>query len=107
MCEMCEKVFLEKASLSRHVRVKHEMVRFKCEMCEKAFFEKRQLNNHKLNEHDGIVWPCSLCPYKGNKPKSLHEHTKNVHSNDNRKHNCPQCAKMFTRKSRLSAHIRR
>ena len=46
-CEKCDKTFLEKARLQRHIKRMHDKLkRFFCENCKGGFFEKYDLKRH-------------------------------------------------------------
>lgn len=53
-CEQCERSFVQKSSLGRHIRESHETIgastRFRCDLCEKEFQRPEGIRNHILKD---------------------------------------------------------
>lgn len=50
-CEVCQKSFLKKQILVRHVKSCHNAEKVKCEKCEAMFSRKDNLNHHMKMKH--------------------------------------------------------
>ena len=60
-CNQCDAKYLNKRSVSVHIRTIHEGVKFTCEQCDKVFARKYTLACHVKSKHLGIQYPCNLC----------------------------------------------
>ncbi|XP_050398590.1 uncharacterized protein LOC126816302 isoform X6 [Patella vulgata] len=54
-CQYCEKVFTQKGSLNRHIKIQHLEYRFKCHICEKFYSRKFRLLEHIDKMHPSAV----------------------------------------------------
>ena len=62
-CNLCERAFMEKGHLNKHVQMVHEGQRpFPCEHCEKSFTRNTYLTAHVLGVHEGKKpYECDIC----------------------------------------------
>ena len=80
VCDRCQKEFVTKPVLRRHIRDVHEKKRHKCDRCEKDFASLGTLRIHKLTKHEGKK-------RKYNKKQ------------------CPHCSKSFRSGSHYNEHL--
>ena len=79
-CDQCDKLFLNKYTLARHVTSVHEGLNHQCNECDKSFNQKGNLVTHIKSVHEGVKFPCNLCPFKATQPANLCTHKKRKHS---------------------------
>ena len=62
-CDMCDKNFVDKQVISRHIASVHEGKKpFKCEICESSFSNKRNLKLHIASVHESKKTSrCEIC----------------------------------------------
>merc|ERR1712126_352744 len=63
-CPQCDAVFTQRKSMLRHIRYKHEGVKFPCSHCDYKATEQIILKRHIESIHKGVKYPCSHCDYK-------------------------------------------
>ena len=65
VCPRCQKVFVAKHVLRRHIEDVHEKKRHKCDQCEKDFASEGALRDHKHIKHEGkkIKRNKKQCPH--------------------------------------------
>ena len=98
-CDICNKLFSNKSSLTRHIKSVHEKIKFKCEICDKELSRKDDLQRHKLSVHSkSIELECVVCERKFSRKDHLLAH-KNVCCK------CKHCHEQFSSPSELLNHI--
>ena len=104
-CLECDKSFLTRTSLKKHVIAAHTTERnFKCTKCPAKFKRRGDLNNHE-NVHSST--PKSICPHCGEKfkhEKSMSYHIKNVHE-ESIACFCDQCGFKSKNQHTLKRHM--
>ncbi|XP_023158554.1 transcription factor grauzone [Ceratitis capitata] len=109
-CKECQKVFTEKATLSRHMIEAHtpeEELNFHCDRCPKRFALRKKLEIHK-NSHVPMAertFICNQCPNSRFASNALlkihicmrHRHEPNI---------CHVCAKVIRDKASFEKHVR-
>lgn len=134
-CELCEKTFVTKARLHRHVETVHLKVKKnKCQFCDERFEEFNQKLLHMKKVHQMYMeLNCTMCNRVFNTPRDYRLHVKNFHLMERthvcmicgdaffslfllKKHvvkhtgsrifQCSYCSKSFARKATLREHIR-
>ena len=98
-CDICNKLFSNKSSLTKHIKSVHEKIKFKCEICTKNFTKKENLLSHKRNIHSkSTEFECTVCEKKLNRKGNLQAH-KTVCCK------CKHCHEQFFSPSELLNHI--
>nr|CAD7432076.1 unnamed protein product [Timema monikensis] len=104
-CQHCGKRLGQFGTLKRHIRVVHEGIKdFVCELCQRSFTAKVSLTNHKRIHTGEKPFLCELCGKGFRTPQQMHLHER-IHTNE-RPHSCPYCEKCFRRRPHLLVHIR-
>ena len=100
-CQVCEKVFKHRQSLSRHT-CNTQSKKFSCEGCGKSFLRKDALGRHK-NTCKGRkqLLVCKICDKEFPNNSKLLRHIKK-HNKSNFK--CDFCSKTFSRSDHFNNH---
>ena len=80
---------------------------YNCSQCNEEYLDKRSLKRHEKNKHDttGIKHKCSSCGESFQTVTSLTTHKTNYHcSEDERK--CKYCKKISTCKTNAQKHLK-
>ena len=60
-CKLCNKVFIDKHRLVRHMKIHNNVREFKCPHCDKSFIQKRTLKEHILTHNSTRQFECKVC----------------------------------------------
>lgn len=105
-CQVCEREFTTKFSLSSHIKSQHLELKktYSCPLCGKTFSQVRSYRQH-ANVHAGIKpYKCEICGKAFTYDKSLSEHR---YMHDAVKHfSCDVCGKEFRQKTCLRIHMK-
>lgn len=111
-CNLCDKTFKHKTSLSNHKGThKHNCVS-QCDMCQKWFKKKALLIQHIKQVHLKTLRKrntvCAVCKTDLLNLTSLDDHMKNVHGDDSDRtpYPCDVCGNKFRRKQLLNLHVK-
>ena len=128
-CDICEKIFHSSLRLTLHYkthlkdytvpetekeiaskmkkRMKRKNRDFKCLICDKTFPVWRERYKHQNENHeDQKKFECTACSKKYLTEESAKIHFRNAHHrNEMRRHQCPNCVKIFNTPSALQHHI--
>jgi hypothetical protein len=74
----------------------------KCGECGAGYRWKKDLGKHIRNKHEGVRYPCNQCEYKATRQRSLKRHKKAKH--EGVKYSCNQCECMATDQGNLKTH---
>ena len=102
-CFQCEKIFYDKSTLNKHVRMVHEGVKYPCDQCNHKATQLSNLQQHIKSVHEGVKYPCYQCDYKATQPNHLRQHMKSVH--EGVKYQCDQCNHEASQLFDLQQHI--
>ena len=109
-CCICQKKFLLKNNLLKHLRNVHKQGdgnKHFCPTCGKQFYYKDDLRNH-IPVHNGeLSYKCSEegCPKAYSTLKALKKHKKLTHEVDLSSITCKICNKKLSTKFKLKAHM--
>ena len=106
-CEICNKRFVGKQSLRRHIITFHDNDRtHTCDVCSKAFGIERELRLHKNSVH-GLTqnFKCLTCGKSFGQRGNLVKHEKVIHEKI-KDHKCESCGKTFGSKANLNIHVK-
>ena len=77
-----------KKHLLRHIRSKHEGVKYSCNQCEYHATQQGHLKKHKQAIHEGVKYLCNHCEYKATQQGQLKNHKQAIH--EGVKYSCDQ-----------------
>lgn len=77
---------------------------FECDVCAKLFANKATLTRHMINHTGERRHPCKFCDKSFRDNDRLTIHTRYRHSGE-RPHKCPHCDKCFVEPSSLKVHL--
>ncbi|XP_053406681.1 zinc finger protein 37-like isoform X2 [Mercenaria mercenaria] len=100
-CAVCNKTYMSKYSLSRHVKV-HTAAEFKCLVCSKEFHIQSSYKQH-LETHQGDKHLCSECGKSFCRVWYLNQHIRTAHQNDY-PYVCNICGRKFSKNQHLEGH---
>jgi uncharacterized Zn-finger protein len=104
-CNICQKKFDRKFTLTRHMASHSDERPFKCDQCYKSFKRKQDLTLH-LRKHSGKgLFECQYCEMKFIRKDYYHDHQR-THTEE-LPFECNICQKKFAVKSNLSKHYKR
>ena len=78
-CTQCKSVFKHRSNMLKHVRSKHEGVKYPCNQCDFRAAKKFNLKKHIESVHEGVKYSCSHCDHKATDPSNLKKHIKSKH----------------------------
>ncbi|KAH7707846.1 hypothetical protein AAVH_24919 [Aphelenchoides avenae] len=81
-CDLCDKAFIERTALLKHIRAIHENLKpFKCEKCDYSAAKKASLMLHVQTVHDGVRrFVCDKCDFRTNQATRLQKHVLKEHA---------------------------
>ncbi|XP_047518857.1 zinc finger protein 431-like isoform X1 [Pieris napi] len=104
-CNVCDKSFDRRYTLSRHMKRDHLEERdFQCQLCAYKCFTKNELRVHMVKHNGERIFECSVCHKSYARKKTLREHMR-IHNND-RRFACAVCGQAFVQKCSLKGHIK-
>ena len=76
ICDICNKKFLQKAYLKKHVLLQHTITAldYQCEHCQKEFISKNTLSTHITRTHMNQKFICKNCEMSYSRKFSLLRH---------------------------------
>ena len=102
-CNICEKAFFQACLLKRHL-LKHTGENpHKCDLCQKQFSDGGNLKRHMLTHAGQKLHPCDLCEKSFARATSLTQHTW-IHTGE-KPHTCSICEKQFTTSGYLNINM--
>ena len=103
-CPECNAVFTYRQAMMRHVRTKHEGVKYPCSQCDYTFTQQSNLKQHIESVHESVKYPCSQCDHKATRQSSLKRHLESVH--EGLKYPCNQCDFKASKPCTLKGHMK-
>ena len=101
-CGECGAGYKWKHALVRHIRSKHEGVRYPCNQCEYQATTQGSLKTHKESIHEGVKYSCNKCEFHATQKGDLKRHREAIH--EGVKYSCNQCEFHATQKGHLQRH---
>lgn len=102
-CQLCNKSYIFKSMLNRHMEGHNGVQRYSCHICQSKFVWKSGLLSH-IKSHVPKRYRCSICHISFNSDIKLRSHQKK-HSVP-RPHSCSLCLKKFAFNYLLLRHVR-
>ncbi|XP_069363852.1 zinc finger protein 25-like [Maniola hyperantus] len=104
-CNVCDKAFERRYTLSRHMKRDHLEERdFQCQLCAYKCFTNVELRVHMVKHNGERIFECSVCKKSYARKKTLKEHMR-IHNND-RRFACAVCGQAFVQKCSLKGHVK-
>ncbi|CAK1554411.1 unnamed protein product [Leptosia nina] len=104
-CNVCDKSFDRRYTLSRHMKRDHLEERdYQCQLCAYKCFTKNELRVHMVKHTGERIFECSICHKAYARKKTLREHMR-IHNND-RRFACAVCGQAFVQKCSLKGHVK-
>lgn len=101
-CEICNKSFLQRGHITRHIRIHTCEKPFTCEICNKGFSRNENLKTH-VNTHIGYKpYKCDICSKDFSQKGHLAGHIR-THMVE-RPYKCEVCNKTFVLSQNLKTH---
>lgn len=109
-CNVCGRIFKHWSGLVAHKKIGH-VTEYKCETCQKVFISKKNLNYHQkihLNsaDRDAFQCPYDKCAKFYTEKRNLMAHIRSKH--EGRKFICgfDDCGQQISTKQKLQAHLK-
>ena len=90
-CDICQKVFSRKWSLTRHKKVHSNLKKYICVTCGRRFNRKDNLSHHQAVHNKEKPYCCTKCDKKFSRASKLARHQE-IH-NVGLPYKCPVCEK--------------
>ena len=114
ICFFCLRQFSDQFSFSQHKLIhsdEKDQENYKCDRCQKDFLSEVRLNIHMKHCNFGEILQCDICNKNFANKRNLKDHVNIFHNKDSLKSDskyhfpCPQCDKVFYKKSNLTSHL--
>ena len=102
-CEHCDVICSHIGNLKRHVKNKHDGVKFACNECDYRATQKTDIKRHTEYKHQGIRFTCDECGYKATTKGALKIHVDAIHKKI--RYPCHSCEYKATTPGSLNLHI--
>lgn len=103
-CEYCNKQFMNNYNLTVHLRKHTGNFPLKCPVCRNGFSNPSVLKRHMISHTHEAKFECSLCSKRFGHASSLRLHEKMHEERPMLK--CTICSKVFAYKSSLRSHVK-
>jgi KRAB domain-containing zinc finger protein len=104
-CDLCDKGFISKSTLTNHVNAVHKKItRFSCELCDYSSYTRQQLVLHSSVHGQTKNFKCDHCDKGFSQNSSLTDHIKCVHEKMTR-YKCELCDYSSYTRQKLAVHL--
>ena len=100
-CSQCDKQYIRKDGLDRHMEIHTGQFTFYCQICRKGFSFSNHYEAH-IRGHQGLKYHCDYCS-KPFKDKQKYRYHLSVHTGQYR-FKCDTCGEGFNVKKNYEAH---
>lgn len=100
-CPICQKAFIHKGKLNRHILTHSSIKLFSCNTCDQKLSTKYALDRHMTVHRETKAYSCGVCQKDFTTKEHLIRHL------NSRKHDpltCEKCGAFFQRQDALSRH---
>uniref|UniRef100_A0A2A4K3D7 Protein krueppel n=1 Tax=Heliothis virescens TaxID=7102 RepID=A0A2A4K3D7_HELVI len=104
VCPICGKQFQGSNSLSRHMEVHSDVLKYECTRCPAKYRSKAALIAHTDRHDDNRTKHCEYCPAKFFSTSVLIKHRR-IHTGE-KPYVCKVCSKAFTGRHNLKVHMK-
>ena len=101
-CNICNKAYVLRTSLARHMKIHLDLVDCKCPVCDKQFSDEHSLKGHILIHTGEKPFTCKFCGLKFRDKSTLRKHE--TRHGTERPFHCDVCSKDFFMKTDLRKH---
>lgn len=103
-CQGCEKEFVTKKNLTKHIMGYHLKVRrYTCDLCGKEFYDKISMQRHRVIHTNAKDFKCDICFKEFNRKSTLNMHMR-IHLDDKR-YPCEICGEAFVQNKSRKKHL--
>ncbi|GIY48277.1 hypothetical protein CDAR_92651 [Caerostris darwini] len=102
-CDDCDKTFLKRYNLIRHIRTHTDEKPYKCTVCNKCFTQNSDLTAHMRMHNRKTLHKCTECSESFVFRSRLEEHFRSVHPGK-KLYKCKECGKCFAYLSHFKHH---
>ena len=102
-CEHCDVVCSHIGNLKRHIKNKHDGVKYFCSECDYKATQKLDIKRHKEYKHEGIRFTCDECGHKSTTKGALKIHVDSIHKKI--RYPCHSCEYKATTSGSLNLHM--
>lgn len=104
-CKACERVYALRASLLRHIRMKHTKLSstFACHLCSEKFITKYYLSEHLITHSNERAFVCTICDRAFKRKKDLNKH--DISHKRPQEFHCPLCLTKLKSKWGFQTHM--